>query len=758
MGNQDNMIFGNGIEFVRGLERGSKGHTPKVSDQDFSEALQLLVPQVKQVVTELEKLNDDLKMPNSVISLEIKPQYLSKSSKITEIYNKSDLERIGSLPIKVRDQDAGNTEKSRIEYLRGSLDKLDQLFENMSNGKSVTQRLRAEIVRIKEIGLATVDEKLKLIPGNWQNGRAYLVLHPMVDQQLLLAKIKRLLPEQDPSSWKIFQASDGLTYLSLTLTRDEVNALAPFNALRQIMPKGTNAPIQVEGGFTREINLYEESDYSSRNIGELSVGQIDGGIRQDANPYLQEIREIASVEAQPTDFFQEHGTAVGSVLLYGDLNDVVPGEKVGAVARIKSIRVLPTGLIKEGHRDVEDFDFVEAAALIKEVVPQHADVKVWNISVGPFGPALVDGVAGPLTEVLDHLAFKYRILFCVAVGNTGGLTGEWARIQTPADMVNGLAVGSFYFDEDNQVSLATYTSVGPGREGGVIKPDILAHGGAEEDKILTFSTSNYALNQAYGSSFAAPLVARDAIQLINTNPSLTPLDARALIIHNASLQNSDIPVERGGHGSVLKIEDVLHSGDNEYRMVYSSEMSTESYVRLDIPLPDIDNLKSKSLEFAWTVCVLSEVSASEVDEYAQYTAEVGFYPDAKRYEYRKAGHKPVTLNSTDPQVERLLADGWNRSAFPSADGNKKYKHLTEQSLRDKLKWDTVKSDRVNKHRTSLDHPFLVLHGLSRNGSHIRIPYSVVLTVRAKDDNDLYQLVKAKYPVLLPLQNVARNRV
>lgn len=757
MGSQDNMIFGNGIEFVEGIERKAHGHTPTVSDQEFSEAIETLVPQIAEVTSTIDRLDDDFKMPNTVINVGIKPQYLSKSNKISEVYKKTGLERVGSLPIMPSKGSNDNSERSRIEYLRGSVDNLAQLFSNMSNGIDVTKKLRAEIVRMKEISLATIDEKLRLVPQGWKSGRAYLILHPMKNKQLLLSKVQHLLPKQDPENWRVFQADDGLLYLSLILSREEISALAPFNALRQIMPKRDNSSVQLEGEFTREPNLYADNDYLSNNLGLQTVGQIDGGIRQDNNPYLQEIREVAHVDAVPTDFFREHGTSVGSILLYGDLNNVVPGERLGTESRVESIRILPTGLVKEGNKDVEDFDFVRAAELIKKIIPRHLEVKIWNISVGPFGPALIDDLAGPLTEVLDQLSFKYRILFCVAVGNTGELSGEWARIQTPADMINGLAVGSFYMNKDQQVSLAPYTSIGPGREGGVIKPDLLAHGGIEDDKILTFATSNYALNQTYGTSFATPLVARSAVQLISANPKLTPLDTKALIIHDSSLKNFNIEVCRGGHGAVLDIENVLQSANNEYRILYSSEMSTGSYAKLEIPIPDIDEFQSKTIEFSWTVCVLSEVSASEVDEYAQCAVEVGFYPDAKKFNYAKKG-KQVTLDESDPEVERLLADGWKRSTFPTPDGNKKYKQLTEQSLRDKLKWDTVKNDRVNKNKASIDHPFLVLHGLSRSNQMTRIPYSVVLTVRAKNDNDLYQLVRDKYPILLPLKNVTRNRV
>ncbi|WP_220094617.1 hypothetical protein [Lactiplantibacillus plantarum] len=40
--------------------------------------------------------------------------------------------------------------------------------------------------------------------------------------------------------------------------------------------------------------------------------------------------------------------------------------------------------------------------------------------------------------------------------------------------------------------------------------------------------------------------------------------------------------------------------------------------------------------------------------------------------------------------------------------------------------------------------------MSRKNTYDRIPYSVVITVRAVNDNDLYQAVSAQFPILEPL--------
>lgn len=748
MSNNDNIIFRNGIELVGGLERNNGGgFTPDVSAEELEMALKKVLPQIVTIDKELAQLPEMYKMSQQVIDVKIKPGYLSKSNKISEMYQKSGLERVGSLPVRDRSDEQKDT---RIEYLRGNPNLLEKLIRDISNGERLTKRLQNEVVKIDEISLPTNDDKIKLLPGDWKSGQVYLVLHPMGNYPLLIEKLRQILKSQNPSDWKILETTDGLVYISMFLTHAELSRLVQFNPLRQVIENQQN--VQIEKDFEKSRNIFVDDDYQNKSMGLIPAGEIDGGLRTDHNLYLSEVKEIGSVDSNTKDFFVEHGTAVSSLLMYGSLNQKSPGQKIEPDSRIKTIRILPTSPIATPSAAVEDFDFVEAASLLKKIIPQNLDVKVWNISVGPYGPVLDDSV-GPLTAALDELAFKYRIIFCAAVGNTGELANIMARIQTPADMVNGLAVGSFAYDEIKQPKLATYTSVGPGRAGAIIKPDFLGHGGSEDDKLETFSTANYATNKVYGTSFASPLVANLATKLLNADPDLTPLDAKTMLIHQATLNPVDGSPERVGRGVVEHLSDVLVSPQNEFRILYSSEMSTGTFAKLEIPLPD--GLKSTRLEFSWTVSLLTAVSPSEVDEYTQYTIEDDFYGNADKYDYRKNTSVKTRLNS-DAEVERLLLDGWKPSALPTPNKNK-YKYLTEPEQRKKMKWDTVKSDRVGRKRDNVKEPFLVLHALARDGSYQRIPYSVVITVRAVNDTNIYELVKQQFPVLQPLRINAEVR-
>lgn len=737
-----NVMFGNGIEFVNGVERTGNAHSPKVSDREFESAMARVLPEVRAVADAFKSLPERYKMPEAVVDVEIMPGFLSKSNKVTELYDKTKLQRIGSVPINLGED---NSQRTRSEYVRGNPVLLDELMQDLDNGKRETQKLRAEIVRIASVSLTKDAQKRHLLPVSWHGGRVTLLLHPMQNKQLLLDKVQLLIPQQVIETWQVYEAGDGLIYLSLILSKPELDQLLPFNALRQVMPSVTKHDVQVEGGFQQERNLIPDGAYID-GAGTISIGQIDGGFRQDNNPFLAGLKTVGEVQAPATEYFSEHGTAVGSLLMYGDLANVIPGEPLSAMAKVKMIRVLPTELIEVGSEFVEDFDMVTATRLIQTVVPQHLDVKVWNVSVGPFGPVL-DEVVAPLTAALDELAFKYKILFCVAVGNTGDMgPGLWARVQSPSDMVNGLGVGAFEYNEQGSVLLASYTSMGPGREGAVIKPDLLAHGGNSQDQLLTFSTSNFLLNRAYGTSFATPIVARLAAELMALDSTLTPLDAKTLLIHQSMMRPLDQIPERVGRGFVNDVPEVLTSSDNEFRILYHSEMSTSTYAQLNIPIPE--GLKSKRIEISWTVATMTNVSPSEVDEYAQSTIEDRFYPDADKYDYRKDGSTRSRFIN-DEDVEHLVSEGWKKSVFPTP-SRTRYQDLSEFGQRKLLKWDSVKCDRVTKSVTSVNRPFLILHALSRKNRYDRIPYSVVITVRAVSDNDLYQSVRAQFPVLEPL--------
>lgn len=79
--------------------------------------------------------------------------------------------------------------------------------------------------------------------------------------------------------------------------------------------------------------------------------------------------------------------------------------------------------------------------------------------------------------------------------------GRCERIQSPSDMVHGLGVGAFSLMPHPPVH-AAYSCIGPGRECGKVKPDLVAFGGCENTPIHLSLTIPGQKALWWGTSFA----------------------------------------------------------------------------------------------------------------------------------------------------------------------------------------------------------------------------------------------------------------
>jgi hypothetical protein len=148
----------------------------------------------------------------------------------------------------------------------------------------------------------------------------------------------------------------------------------------------------------------------------------------------------ADYEAQ----FRLHGTAMASLIIWGDLHS--PGEPIPQPLYVRPIMqpfsqpgwdgLPPEERVREGllivdliHRAVRrmfEGDGGEPATA--------PDVAVINLSIGiadrPF-----DGTMSPLARLLDWLSWKYSVLFLVSAGNHGrpiALGRPWSELAASA--------------------------------------------------------------------------------------------------------------------------------------------------------------------------------------------------------------------------------------------------------------------------------------------------------------------------------------
>lgn len=213
---------------------------------------------------------------------------------------------------------------------------------------------------------------------------------------------------------------------------------------------------------------------------------------------------------------RQHGTAMASLIIHGDLSQ--PGPPIEHPLYVRPI--MKPQEITGGEVVVPDRLFPDLLhAAIKRIVygdgsrpPAAPSVRIVNFSIGAESRALTRRMS-PIGRLLDWLAIHYNILFVVSAGNHGSditipavnaSNVDLARLAArktasersllrgvlpPGDAMNALTVGATHSDAAGEVlvpdtvwditqpeSPAYYGSTGPG-VGRSIKPDLYHAGG-----------------------------------------------------------------------------------------------------------------------------------------------------------------------------------------------------------------------------------------------------------------------------------------
>jgi hypothetical protein len=118
-----------------------------------------------------------------------------------------------------------------------------------------------------------------------------------------------------------------------------------------------------------------------------------------------------------------------------------------------------------------------------------------------------------------------------------------ARIQVPADSVNGLSIGAANSTDLINGRVPRIVLGGARQKPGVIKPDLVAFGGEESEyfHVLTEDV-NPVIAPLMGTSFAAPYALRTAVGIkALLGGDLTTLAIKALMIHSCSQKIIPMP-------------------------------------------------------------------------------------------------------------------------------------------------------------------------------------------------------------------------
>lgn len=737
-----------------------RGFGTKELLRSLEESQDFINQEVSRLESDYKKTSQENMLDEVFVAVDYPKTYVAKSYQIASLYRESGLTVVGTAEW----QDPNN-EVGRCDIVRGTIEAFKSVASIAQD--AVTNKIKNEIDRVWGIELLSpidsVDSTIRQLSDIAEV--IELSFFDVPDIQELLMRLNEILQLEIPLSKDDVIRVDRALYLYLKTTNSNIAALRDANFIQKASVQRLNQfnPLRSAAVATAR-DMYSAKQrrnnliYTAPSRPLPVVGLIDGGVDFRGGDFLERVHEVYSVEALPSNQALEHGTSVASVLMYGELPG--RGGQVTPDLAVESIRVLPS------QTDDLMLSLIDLDNILKEAIPELSQIKIWNISVGPRGPVMDDHI-GSLTAILDKLAFQYNVLFVIAIGNTGQEQGIARRMQTPADAVNNLAVTAFT-DLFGDHQTAAYSSIGPGREGGKMKPDISGHGGSENnDPILTLSTSEWFLNEQQGTSFAAPLVARLLTMALWRFPELNVLDLRAAVTQYLALnfdRGRDIYFDSKGELS-SDVERLIEAAPNEFRIKYTGELTAGADVLMNVPIPEY--FQDKTIELTWTTAVKTDVDPSRPDAYTKFGIEDTLYPDADKYEFYNKETKKVQRQRTDDEeaVQVLLENGFTQRQQPVAH-DKAY--LTtpnpldskdEASRRRQLKWDTVKSQKLNVRVNSLNRPFIKLHALSRDASHERVSYSVILSIRGKNDLGLYQRTLSRFPQLIPtIERVDSGRV
>lgn len=719
-----NFLLGKGERLVEDVA-GVRGGAPKSHPYTFSEARDRIAPMLTRVVRGIDQLPDAACPDNqAVATVTLNPEYIAKSYFPERLFESIGLEPVGSRPRRITPQkrSKGREPEETITtelFVMGSRD----AFRAWRNA---LPRWRQDVTGANE--LPTIEQVAAPAPRDKIKGRLpksgktvfEVVLHSDsgTGSNGIIPLFKDYLEEIgiDQPLDRRFSAG-GLCFVELEAPvelADDIATFTPVRALRQMPSLRMLRPTFRSSRVAMEDIALPAAGPVDPNI---RVAIFDGGVPKN-HPIGKWVKPIEPPGIGKTiRDFQKHGVGVTSAFLFGHIDPANPVAR--PYAPVDHYRVLDTAPGQNPH------ELYEVLARIDQVLVEK-QYQFVNFSIGPRLPIEDDDVHA-WTAVLDDRLSRGTTLATIAVGNDGDgpAKGGFNRIQVPADCVNALAVGSCDSPEA-QWQRCIYSSVGPGRSPGVVKPDFVEFGGCLQRPFIVVSeTPAAAFEATEGTSFSAPSVLRlGAGVRAHFGDSLSMLAIRALLIHTA--ETSDYPCEDVGRGRVARsVQDIVLCDDDTVRVVYQGSIAPTRYIRAPIPVPS--GIIPGKVTITATLCYPTGVDPHHPGNYTRAGLEPTFRPhDQKRKD-----------------TSQVHAD--SKSFF-----GKTQSGLMEDELRrDAWKWENCLHTSVTFMGKTLRNPVLDIHYNARLGGRNfapkeDLPYALVISVRAKHLDDLYDKIVRKY--------------
>lgn len=672
----------------------------------------------------------------AVASLTMHPRYISNSDAPIDLFREVGLRPIGSKPLRIKPERWGiqkppkGTALAEQIFVAGTREAFRR-WEKRLPRWTAEHRGAEDLQHLESLAAFTAADKTKGLREATDGQRVTLeiVLHSDSSHDVLAAFAKYARRFRAEVLLERARPVGRLLFLPIRARVDTVAELARFSFLRVARSMPELRPITaILRASRRRVKLPEEGPLDPT----VRVAVFDGGLPSglDLSPWVKLYEPDGLGPAVPA--FQEHGAAVTSALLFGPLDSSASRP----YAFVDHYRVLDRASGR--NADLEILDVLDRILAVLDRKP--APYEFVNLSLGPRLPIEDDDITRWTAELDQRLAGG-AVLLAVAAGNDGkrDSAARLNRIQPPSDGVNVLSVGACDSAEQRGWSRAEYSSVGPGRNPGLMKPDGVAFGGCESDPFRVLVHSNDEVIGTSGTSFASPLALRTALGVRSRlGDVFTPLALRALLIHRT--ERDSHPMSEVGWGRFEHdVDRLVTCEDHEFVLVYRGHLPKGYYLRAPVPLPR--SVKGRVTVTA-TVLIAPQVSPENADAYTRGGLDIVWRPNAERFNLRKDGTK--TKHAASKSFFSM------KSVF----GQGEYK------LREDGKWEPCRKAQIRVQATSLSSPAFDLYHHSRHEQdEIPVPYAMILGVSAPKVRDLYsQIVRTYSNVLVPLRPRTRVHV
>lgn len=732
---QNNYLLGFGERIATTVEIKKVGGT-KSLPYEYSEAKERIKARVDRAATEFRSL-PNLAMPGGQVVgvITMHPRFVSKSDQPEELFDRIGLYSIGSRAARITPEKWGIPSMQGKEnaltdeiFVAGTL----EAFEDWNNRVLDwdNDKILSKITTIEDFYAYTAKDKLKSIPINTDEKSVFEVVlqHGPYDNGIIENFLIYLQSLEVEASVDRRREIGGLTFLPVIASPTQIDKVAAFSFVRVARGMPTLRPIEVAQAVrkvraTITLPESEAQDLKSR------VVIFDGGI-----PENHALRKwVNCIEPNgigaPVQELQEHGIAVTSSLLFGDLKDVSSGI-AQPLCNVDHVRVLD-------ENDGPDFMYTDVLNRILDHLDSDPSIEFVNISLGP-NMAVDDHEVTAWTAQLDARFANERRVAVVAAGNDGDADPAYGlhRIQPPADGVNVIAVGSA-----DQVDVlwkrADYSSMGPGRNPGIIKPDGLVFGGSQKQKFYVLNSKNNVVG-VEGTSFAAPSALRQIVSInAQVGNRLNPLAIRALLIHRAENPHKHSAEEVGWGIFESDPHSQITCADDEAIVVYQGFLNPSQYLRAYIPYPS--TMPDGKVDIRATLVTTPETDPAFATAYTRHGTELVFRPNLNDFEINEKTGLPKPAKT--------------RTFFSLS----KMKFNSETELRSSAqKWESCVRGEIKISADKLDTPVIDIYYHhryqgARHPNPLQLPYAMIISIKAKNHPNLYNdIVKTYNQQLVPL--------